>query len=538
MAPVVSATAPSATTCELALEQLVPCPHNPRRVVPGDPKVAELAESMLSLGVLQPIVVRRHPNAEVSADAYEILAGERRWHAARRAKLAKIPARVIECSDEQALEITVVENLHREQLHPLEECRGVSTLLRSGRQIDEIATSIGKSGKWVSLRAKIADMDPAWLEAYAKEDHPASKLSVAHLELFARLPREVQGEALKEVKAFVKYDGTPWPVEDVRDRLTHTFLNDLRRAPWDQADPNLVPAAGSCTGCTKRSSCQQTLFQDLKDDAEVRGKKRTTADRCLDRSCWASKHAAFVARAKAEAQAKAGPEAKVVVLSHEPAAADEVSAHEVQPAKRTDPGAVVAVVTTGEKAGQVQYVKPKAYASDETKKACGVAVKRKPGRPKVDAKEKLRTDRRKYVVDRLTKRLEAKDLKRPPLPRIIRLVMLIGLEAEYEIGSEVFRRFTRAEDGDALTEKEIERLWSRAREAASDQTYIGSTDPWLEAMCVVAGLELKDLVAEAERELPDGVALDAKTVTAAKEKPKPPAKKPARTKAKAKAAAR
>ncbi|MFQ5954165.1 MAG: ParB/RepB/Spo0J family partition protein [Kiloniellales bacterium] len=115
-----------------------------------------LAESIRRRGVLQPVLVRRHP---VAANAYEIIAGERRWRAAQQAQLHEIPVIVREFSDRDALEISLVENLQREDLTALEEAEGLQRLMTEfGHSQDDLAQAIGRSRSHVANMLRLLSL--------------------------------------------------------------------------------------------------------------------------------------------------------------------------------------------------------------------------------------------------------------------------------------------------------------------------------------------------------------------------------------------
>lgn len=128
----------AARVLDVPIESVSPNPYQPRKDF--DPEaLAELAASIRTSGILQPIVVRRR------GDRYEILVGERRWRAAQQAGLARVPAVVRDASDAEALELALVENLLREDLNPLEAADAYHRLLGEfGWTQDELARRIGK----------------------------------------------------------------------------------------------------------------------------------------------------------------------------------------------------------------------------------------------------------------------------------------------------------------------------------------------------------------------------------------------------------
>ena len=129
---------------EVPIETLRPGRFQPRRRF--DPQdSAALVASIRERGILQPILVRRAPTPE-SAEAYEIVAGERRWRAAQEARLHRVPVVVKELSDTEALEVALVENLQREDLTPLEEAEGYRRMIEEfGHTQERLARAVGRS---------------------------------------------------------------------------------------------------------------------------------------------------------------------------------------------------------------------------------------------------------------------------------------------------------------------------------------------------------------------------------------------------------
>ena len=130
------------TQRRVPIEYLRPNPRNPRRNYP-DAELDELAASIKERGIIQPVVVRSVRGAK---DAYEIIAGERRWRAAQRAALHEIPIVPLEASDSEALEIAIIENVQRSDLNPLEEAAGYQALASEyAHSHEDIAKIVGKS---------------------------------------------------------------------------------------------------------------------------------------------------------------------------------------------------------------------------------------------------------------------------------------------------------------------------------------------------------------------------------------------------------
>jgi ParB family chromosome partitioning protein len=179
----------------LPVEHVFPNPDNPRRITDAHPSLPGMAATMKEVGQLQPIVARKLPDGR----GWLILAGERRWRAARLAGLATIEAKVVDANDQQAFAMTVVENLQRDDLHWLEEARGVEAMTARGW---DIATSshrhLGKSPSSGSrLRAKLASISPEVAQGgRGSRAATSARWPAAMLELIAR-PIEQQDASLR-----------------------------------------------------------------------------------------------------------------------------------------------------------------------------------------------------------------------------------------------------------------------------------------------------------------------------------------------------
>lgn len=171
---------------DLALAAIVPSETNPRSHF-HDGYLEELAASIREKGVIQPILVRLRPGGDpdkAGAD-YELVAGECRWRASTLAGQRFIPAIVRQYSDEQVLELQLIENLHRRDLTPLEQARGYRALIDTNptkHSAESIAQRLGMSPQWVWDRMKLNDLVPE-----AKKILEAERMTVGHAILIARL---------------------------------------------------------------------------------------------------------------------------------------------------------------------------------------------------------------------------------------------------------------------------------------------------------------------------------------------------------------
>ena len=140
---------------EIAIDRIVPNPKQPRRTF-IEAELEELAESIRTKGVIQPILVRPDPT---QPEMFEIIAGERRWRAARRAGLSVIPAVVREMDDREMLEIAIIENVQRSDLNAVEEAEAYKALIdRFGRTQESVAQQVGKSREHVSNTLRLLSL--------------------------------------------------------------------------------------------------------------------------------------------------------------------------------------------------------------------------------------------------------------------------------------------------------------------------------------------------------------------------------------------
>ncbi|MGI5937104.1 MAG: ParB/RepB/Spo0J family partition protein [Oscillospiraceae bacterium] len=176
----------------LPISKVEPRADQPRSAF-DEISLEELAESLRQHGMIQPITVRKLDNG-----FYQIIAGERRWRAARKAGLTEVPVRIIEADDRKAMELALVENLHREDLNPIEEARGYQTLMDEyGLTQEEAARSVGKSRSAVANALRLLSLPPQVLDML--ED---GRLSSGHARalLSIRSPQEQVAVAKKVVE--------------------------------------------------------------------------------------------------------------------------------------------------------------------------------------------------------------------------------------------------------------------------------------------------------------------------------------------------
>lgn len=181
--------APAAAPTTLPLDRLAPSPRQPRATF-DDAALEELAASIREKGLLQPLLVRP------AGEGYEVVAGERRWRAARLAGLASVPVVVREIDERETLELGLVENLQREDLSPLEEARAYARLIEMGRTQEEAAKVVGKGRSTVANALRLLALPARALEALE-----AGRITPGHARAILALPGERRDAALDLILA-------------------------------------------------------------------------------------------------------------------------------------------------------------------------------------------------------------------------------------------------------------------------------------------------------------------------------------------------
>jgi ParB family chromosome partitioning protein len=271
---------------DIPLERIHESKTNPRTQF-DQVKLAELAENIRQHGVLQPILVR--PLPEGQAGTYELVAGARRYRASKLAACESIPATIRELTDTQCLEMQLIENLQRAEVHELDEAQGYAALMQLQPEtytVETISAKVGKSQAYVYGRLRLTQ-----LIAEAKQAFYEAKMTVAHAFEIARLTPSDQRRALQEcfphhrnaasILKDKKAEATT--VRELRAWIEQEIHLDLTNAPFDPQDETLLPSAGACARCPKRTGSNPLLFP------EVRQKSI-----CTDRECYRAKVEALV----------------------------------------------------------------------------------------------------------------------------------------------------------------------------------------------------------------------------------------------------
>lgn len=241
--------------------------RRPNEITPE--ALGELANSIAQHGVLQAVRVRKHPTIN---GKYELIYGERRFRASALAGKQDIPAYVMEADDDLALELQAIENLQREDPHPLNEAIGYKVMLerKEGMTTAELALRFGTSETYVLQRLKLND-----LVREAKKDFLDDLMLLGHAIILARLTPADQRQTREQLFRRKNGYGT---VSELQDFVEREVMNSLSSAPFDKNDESLYKKAGACVNCPKRSGASPMLFAEIKEK-----------DKCFDRACFFTK---------------------------------------------------------------------------------------------------------------------------------------------------------------------------------------------------------------------------------------------------------
>jgi ParB/RepB/Spo0J family partition protein len=228
-------------------------------------------------------------------DHYELVAGERRWRAAKLAELAVIPAIIRDMSDRDALECAIIENEQRQDVSPAEKADGYAMLVEQhGVRVEDLAARVGKSPSTIRGLLRLRLLPPAAREALESGRLPASIAELVASRPSAAMREKVAAFALAEREAW-QPDGRVKELpsyRNVKAYVSQECMVELKGAPFERKDLELVPAAGACTTCPK---CSGNNREEMPDGR---------ADLCTDPPCYRQKVAAWQARLLADAEVK------------------------------------------------------------------------------------------------------------------------------------------------------------------------------------------------------------------------------------------
>jgi ParB/RepB/Spo0J family partition protein len=264
---------------QIAVEQIQEGPNTRTHMDPVG--LREFAGNVKKVGVLEPVLLRKDEKGN-----WILIAGHRRLAAAKIAGLKEIPARFLEVDESQAAEIQTLENLHREDLPPLDEAHAFKHLLDLGRHtVESLAAQVDKSVKYVYRSIRLLDLPKEAIKALEQ-----GILTTGHAHQILRAPE-------KNIESLVKYATTrmDWlkrypTVDELKQRIERTIEKDLAAAPF----PKDVAYGGeiSCAGCPFNTGNQEALF-----DGAMKGK-------CTNPGCFNRKNSAFLKELQSSGAAK------------------------------------------------------------------------------------------------------------------------------------------------------------------------------------------------------------------------------------------
>ena len=217
---------------QVPIQKVEPNPTQPRSSFDAD-SLQALADSIAAHGIIQPLSVREMPG-----EYYQIIAGERRWRAARLAGLREVPVLVVEADDRKAMELALIENLQREDLNPIEEAKGYRVLLdEHGMSQEEIGAQVGKSRPAVANSLRLLQLCP---EVLAMVE--GGELSAGHARAIVALPgAKAQLSCARKVLAL-----------RLSVRQTEALCKKLAKAPADVTpEPAVLPAVDYYEECAR-----------------------------------------------------------------------------------------------------------------------------------------------------------------------------------------------------------------------------------------------------------------------------------------------
>lgn len=250
------------------LDLIDPSSLNPRKTF-LDGQLEELAGSIREHGVLSPLMVRPQ------GDRFEIIFGERRYRASKLAGIETVPCRVENWDDTKVLELMIIENAQRVDVHPYEEAVGYKQLLDTGHYtLASLAERLGKSERTVGRRVRLANLTDDAAKFCFEREAPVSVM-----ELASTLLADDQYQSLYNYYTTATWQAKTFP--GYRQHVQERYVYDLSKAIWKLDDADLLPQAGACSGCPFNSGTGGSLFAGLDAEGSEPGESRCTKGECF-----------------------------------------------------------------------------------------------------------------------------------------------------------------------------------------------------------------------------------------------------------------
>lgn len=448
---VVGADAAQATPADSTLPLIELVRSKTNRQIVEDDALLEMAATMKVYGVLQPLLVRRLPAARLQDTfeneatrhaSHEIIAGERRFVAARIAGLNRVPVHIVAADDTHAVVMQLIENLHRENLNPLDEARGIQQLVDDFNMTrDAVANALKRSHTHVVESLRLLKICP---EAIAALKAGTLNRSVALL--VAQRPTPALQVEFTRKALTGGPDGGPLSYRSAKDLAQRQYMTDLTQAPFALDNAQLLPKVGACTQCPKRTGANPELWD------------KAGADVCTDTACFADKKEAHYEALKADAQAKGrkiitgrearelmpteGATPKGYILLDKPTKKGETEPMRQVLGQEVPQGKVVLIETpTG---GVVEAVPVRAAGEAlQAKGAAGKAEKKAPTRTKEELEDEYQQRWRsaavRATIEGLRVDAEPEDLDALPEQAAYRVILTMARETDDEALAQIFQ---------------------------------------------------------------------------------------------------
>lgn len=229
----------------------------------------ELVASVKEKGILVPVLARKKIEQGENEGYYEIIAGNRRFAAAKKIGLENIPAQIVEMNDIEAREAQIIENLQRQDIHPLDEGVAYRNLIEKSSpryEIKAVALKVGKSESYIKQRLFLTNLEPKPAEAYR-----AGKINDGHAVLVAKLSAGDQIRTLKQIDESTT-------IKEIEMWIGDNIYSSLDNQPW-LGNPEYIKAVGPCQECQPN---RLSLFGPTKEGA------------CTDKKCWERKMKKYI----------------------------------------------------------------------------------------------------------------------------------------------------------------------------------------------------------------------------------------------------
>lgn len=336
----------------------------------------ELADSIKRYGVIQPIVVRVSDK-----EKYELVTGSRRVRASQIAGLSEIPAIIREMKNDEVIEVQIIENLQRQDIHPLDECIGFENLIKSQKySIESIAEKIGKSKQYIYSRLRLSNLIPELSNKFREH-----KLNFSQANILARITPDDQRDLLDNVENYTE--------KDIKNKIEQYSINKLDDVPFNIIDKTLYPEAGACTTCKKNTGCDTQLFPELAEKQI-----------CTDSKCYLKKIGLYIDRRYKELAEKNKTLYKITdkYYSEDP---EILGLDKYVNCKKNDKGAVIAILVETCNAslkniGKTKYIK----LFTNTRKSNTISLEEKINTAKDRAKIKARLDAQDLFSNKINKK--------------------------------------------------------------------------------------------------------------------------------------